>query len=116
MTILASTYVDCCGNTYDKPELMGFRLLESMAIGTPVLCSRVGAMPELVQNGETGHVFDSDSELAEYLGKVINGAWPIEGAAEESVRHVQRNFSLQAVGPKLADLYETTYEASRRRG
>ena len=115
VTILASTYVDCYGNTYEKPELMGFTLLESMAVGTPVLCSRVGGMPELVQNGETGHGFDSDSELADYLGKVASGAWPIEGAAEECIRHVQRNFSLQAVGPKLADMYETTYEASRSR-
>ncbi len=27
--------------------------------GTPVICSRVGGMPEFVRHGETGYIFDT---------------------------------------------------------
>lgn len=37
-------------------ELLGLTLLESMARGTPVICTNVGGMPEVVQEGITGFV------------------------------------------------------------
>ena len=57
VNVLPSQYQDCYGTSYVAPELMGLTLLESMACGTPVICSRVGAMPEFVQHGETGYIF-----------------------------------------------------------
>ena len=67
---------------------MGFTLLESMACGTPAICSRVGAMPEYVNDGETGFVFDTDDELdgaaAAAVGKPrAGGADGSTGAARD---------------------------------
>ena len=44
-TVLPSVYRDCYGAVHQKPELMGFTLLESMSCGTPAIASRTGAMP-----------------------------------------------------------------------
>ena len=58
VNVLPSVYLDCFGQSHVAPELMGLTLLEAMACGTPVLCSRVGGMPEFIRHGETGFVFD----------------------------------------------------------
>ena len=39
-----------------RTETMGLVLLESMACGTPVICTNIGGMPEIVENGKTGFV------------------------------------------------------------
>src|SRR5438309_6077915 len=56
VTVLPSVYVDCYGQRQEKPELLGLVLLESMASGTPVICSDAGAVPEFVEDGLTGFV------------------------------------------------------------
>jgi glycosyltransferase involved in cell wall biosynthesis len=35
-------------------ELLGLAVLEAMASGTPVIASRIGGVPEIVRDGETG--------------------------------------------------------------
>src|SRR5262249_42490771 len=67
VNVLPSVYQDSYGDTYIAPELMGFTLLEAMACGTPVICSRVGGMPEYVRDGETGYIFDTHQQLTERL-------------------------------------------------
>ncbi len=40
-------------------EPFGRTVIESMAVGTPVLASRMGALPELIVEGKTGRFFNS---------------------------------------------------------
>jgi len=56
VTVLPSVYVDCYGTKYSEPELLGLTLLESMACGTPVICTNVGGMPEIVDENKTGFI------------------------------------------------------------
>ena len=39
-----------------QPELLPLALLEAMACGTPVVCTEVGGMPELVEDDVNGFV------------------------------------------------------------
>jgi glycosyltransferase involved in cell wall biosynthesis len=56
VTVSASVYRDLNGASWPSSELLGLTLLESMAVGTPVVCTEVGGMPEYVQDGATGFV------------------------------------------------------------
>jgi glycosyltransferase involved in cell wall biosynthesis len=51
---LPTVDVTCYGRHIAIPELLGLAALEAMASGTPVVASRLGGLPEIVIDGETG--------------------------------------------------------------
>ena len=57
--VLPSLYRTPEGET-NVPELLGQTLLEAMACATPVVCTRVASMPEIVEDGANGFVVDAD--------------------------------------------------------
>jgi len=52
--VLPSVYRDRDGHETRVPELLGQTLLEAMACGAPVICTRVASLPEVVEDGRTG--------------------------------------------------------------
>jgi glycosyltransferase involved in cell wall biosynthesis len=54
-----------------EPEPFGLVLIEAMACGTPVLAHALGAVPEIVENGVTGHAAAELSSMAEHLTDVL---------------------------------------------
>lgn len=55
-------------------ENQPFAVLEAFALSTPVLGARIGGIPELVQPGKTGELFESGSvaSLSEGLGRMMD--------------------------------------------
>ena len=56
--VLPSVHENCYGRRVAVSELLGLSVLEAMASGTPVVCSRVGGVPEIVADGETGYLVE----------------------------------------------------------
>ncbi len=52
------------------PEPFGLVMVESMATGTPVVATRNGATPEVIEDKETGFIVDDIDEMIEAVKKV----------------------------------------------
>jgi glycosyltransferase involved in cell wall biosynthesis len=55
----------------DWPEPFGLVMIEAMACGTPVLAFRQGSVPEVVDEGITGHIVDGVDEAIRKIGRVL---------------------------------------------
>ena len=85
----------------DWPEPFGLAMTEAMACGTPVLALRRGSVPEVVEDGVTGFVRDSEEDLADVADEVTTLS---RRACRE---RVERYFSVEV----MTDGYEAVYES-----
>jgi glycosyltransferase involved in cell wall biosynthesis len=115
VTVLPSVYQDCFGASHVAPELMGFALLESMACGTPVACSRVGAMPEYVRDGEVGFVYDNLDELTERLQRLAGSPDLVETIGRRGREVVEAEYDLTIAGRRLYELYRQLVARAREK-
>jgi L-malate glycosyltransferase len=78
-------------------------ILEAMARGLPVVATRVGMVPELVLDGSTGLLADvGDTEtLGRYLMSLAADDERRTRFALAGRRHVEENYSVEAVAPKI---------------
>lgn len=49
-----------------------YSAMEAMAIGKPLIVSSLGGLPELVQDGKNGYIYNKDIELAEKIIKTVS--------------------------------------------
>lgn len=94
-------------------ESFGLVALESLACGTPVVATRVGAMDSLVQNGETGEIVDSPSPrgIARALEKIIS--YQEKGLiSRKAVRTSVIKYSWLNVASAVRDEYAEMLESS----
>jgi glycosyltransferase involved in cell wall biosynthesis len=56
----------------DWPEPFGLVMIEAMACGTPVIAYRGGAVPEVMEQGQTGFVVEGMDDAVEAVRRVAN--------------------------------------------
>ena len=56
----------------DWPEPFGLVMIEAMACGTPVLAFRCGSIPEVIDDGVTGKMVDSEEEAIAALPEILS--------------------------------------------
>jgi glycosyltransferase involved in cell wall biosynthesis len=54
------------------PETSSLVAMEALASGTPVVAFRSGALPEVVEDGRTGFIVDSEQEMAAAVERIEN--------------------------------------------
>jgi glycosyltransferase involved in cell wall biosynthesis len=84
----------------DWPEPFGLVLIEAMACGTPVIAWRSGSVPEIVENGVTGEIVESEEEAVAALPRV----------AALDRGEVRRAFERRFSAPVMARHYVSIYE------
>jgi glycosyltransferase involved in cell wall biosynthesis len=83
----------------DWPEPFGLVVIEAMACGTPVLAFRCGSVPEVVEDGVTGKVVESEDEAVAALTEVMS----------YDRRTVRRRFEERFTATRMARDYISTY-------
>jgi glycosyltransferase involved in cell wall biosynthesis len=91
-----------------RAENLPVAILEAMAIGLPVVATRVGGIPELVVDGETGYLVDPDDPgaLGRALDAVISDPVRHRQMGEAGAARVAAHFEAQAVAARMVRLYE----------
>jgi glycosyltransferase involved in cell wall biosynthesis len=82
----------------------GFKLIQYMACGLPVVASPVGANREIVIDGETGALAATQDEWVSALKSLAGDAARRRRMGEAGRARVVSGYSLQAVAPRLAAL------------
>ncbi|MFF7122621.1 glycogen synthase [Streptomyces sp. NPDC008240] len=105
--LLTHAAVFVCPSVY---EPLGIVNLEAMACGTPVVASRVGGIPEVVEDGRTGLLVDVDDDfeagLARALDAVLGDRETARRMGEAGRERAVGEFGWDAVARRTAGLYE----------
>lgn len=107
VAVLPSVYETVLGSHTPVPELLGLTLLEAMACGTPVICTDVGSLPEVVQDGVTGLVVPpNDSRaLADALERLVCDPARVEQMGAAARRSVLERFTWARVAERCLRAY-----------
>ncbi len=107
VSVLPSVEVDLYGKRYPKSEILGLVLLEAMACATPVVCSAIGGMPELVVDGETGVLVPpgASAALGEQVERILDDPALAARLGQQARAHVLARFTWDRVARVCLDTY-----------
>jgi glycosyltransferase involved in cell wall biosynthesis len=80
----------------------GFKAIQFMACGVPVVAANVGVNREIIQDGENGFLASTDDEWVDKLALLLSDTELRRRFAAAGRRTVQARYSREATAPKLA--------------
>lgn len=91
----------------DWPEPFGLVMIEAMACGTPVIAWPCGSVPEIVEDGITGCIVDSEEAAVHAVGGIAR-------MDRRRIRNIfERRFSAATMASRYVDLYESLLRDGR---
>ena len=89
-------------------ETFGLTMIEAFACGVPVICSKMGAMEEIVDDGRTGlHFTPGDSQdLAEKVEWAWNHPERMRQMGEEARQEYENKYTAEKNYPLLMQIYQ----------
>jgi starch synthase len=96
-------------------EPFGLINLEAMACGTPVVATRVGGIPEVVVDGETGWLVPpaDPGALAGAIGQALADPQRAAGFGQAGRRRVEDRFSWDRIAEQTLEVYRDAIAAHR---
>ncbi len=91
-----------------RSEGMGLVLVEAMLAGIPVIATRVGGIPEIVLEGETGLLVPPDdaSALARAIERLTSDPEKRRRMGERSRSHATGRFTVEGMAKKYEAIYD----------
>ena len=94
------------------PEGFGLSLIEAMAAGKPVVATRVGAVPDIVEDGRSGLLVppEDPAALAEAIARLLNDRAAAARLGAQAQQRVREQFSLARMVGEMEVLYRELCE------
>jgi glycosyltransferase involved in cell wall biosynthesis len=107
---LPSVRVTCYGRHVAISELLGLAAIESMASGTPVVCSRLDGLAEVVEHGETGFHTEPGNvvELRDRIAMVLADRRLARQLGDNARQLALERFTWQACAQRCLAAYPLT--------
>lgn len=105
--VLPSVHETRFGRRVEISELLGLSALEAMASATPVVCSRVGGLSEVVTDGETGFVVEPGNvgELRDRITTLLRDAVLARRMGDAARTRVVERFTWERCAQRCVDIY-----------
>ena len=84
----------------------GYKLLQYMSVGKPVVASAVGANEEIVLHGETGYLVREDGEWDRYLTRLAANHTLSNSLGKNGFKRVKSEYSIEKAGHQLLNYLE----------
>ncbi|RID99989.1 glycosyltransferase family 4 protein [Simplicispira hankyongi] len=85
----------------------GYKLIQYMACGLPVVASNVGVNPEIVRNGENGYLASTPEDWVSALAQLLQSPSLRAQMGAAGRRRVEDEYCIQKTGPLMAQLLRT---------
>jgi glycosyltransferase involved in cell wall biosynthesis len=82
----------------------GYKLIQYMACGLPVIASPVGANTKIVEQGKTGFLASSNAEWVTALGTLYHDSQVRNAFGQAGRKKVEAEYSLQVAAPRLLEI------------
>lgn len=84
----------------------GYKLIQYMACGKPVIASPVGINRDIVQPGVHGYLAESDAEWLRALEGLADSPARRQSMGQEARKQVEHQYCLQVTGPQLHAVFQ----------
>ncbi|MGD6774998.1 MULTISPECIES: N-acetyl-alpha-D-glucosaminyl L-malate synthase BshA [Bacillaceae] len=91
-----------------EKESFGLVLLEAMACGVPSVGTKIGGIPEVIDDGVTGYLSDVGDveDIAKNAVRILDNAALHKEFAENAISRVKEHFSSQRIVEQYEDMYK----------
>lgn len=91
-----------------RQEGLGLSIMEAQAAGLPVVASRVGGIPSLIEDGKTGVLVEPEnsSDLAEAIVKLFGDRDRLKEIGAAGRTFIQKTYSADKMVDKIEELYK----------
>ena len=83
-----------------------YSILETMAIGKPIIGSNLGGIPELIDNEKTGYIYNNIEELRKYMEKLIKDKELSKKLGENAKIKAIKSFSKEKYYDNIIKVYK----------
>jgi glycosyltransferase involved in cell wall biosynthesis len=89
----------------------GYKLIQYMACGLPVVASPVGVNEDIVRQGESGYLAADDAAWEDALQRLVKDAPLRQRMGSAGRERVEREYSVEAQAPRLAAIFHSLLQS-----